>query len=153
MIRRKIENQLRSLAGMYPVVTITGPRQSGKTTLARAVFPDYKYVSLENFDLREAALSDPRGFLNTFSAPVISSVFDGYVVVITAVRPPIPAAHPEKQDVIITRISRLVMNIASPFPDPTDNAAPTASLDRRAVRKSRLVVDDSGAWAVPAPFR
>ena len=71
MIQRKIENQLRALAGMYPVVTITGPRQSGKTTLAREVFKGYKYASLENFDLREAALSDPKGFLNTFTAPVI----------------------------------------------------------------------------------
>ncbi len=71
MIRRKIEKQLRLLAGMYPVVTITGPRQSGKTTLARAVFPEHQYVSLENFDLREAALSDPKGFLSRFSPPVI----------------------------------------------------------------------------------
>ncbi|MBQ9337408.1 MAG: ATP-binding protein [Lentisphaeria bacterium] len=71
MIRRKIEDQLRLLAGMYPVVTITGPRQSGKTTLARAVFPDHRYVSLENFDLREVALADPKGFLRTFHGPVI----------------------------------------------------------------------------------
>lgn len=71
MIRRKIENQLRTLAGMYPVVTITGPRQSGKTTLAREVFRDHQYLSLENFDLREAAISDPKGFLKTFPAPVI----------------------------------------------------------------------------------
>ena len=71
MIRRKIEEQLCSLAKMYPVVTITGPRQSGKTTLAREVFKDHKYVSLENFDLREAAISDPKGFLKSFSAPVI----------------------------------------------------------------------------------
>lgn len=71
MIRRKIEDQLRLLSGMYPAVTITGPRQSGKTTLAQTVFPGHKYVSLENFDLREAAHSDPRGFLREFSAPVI----------------------------------------------------------------------------------
>ena len=71
MIRRKIEKQLRLLAKMYPVVTITGPRQSGKTTLAQAVFKKHKYVSLENFDLREAALADPKGFLREFHGPVI----------------------------------------------------------------------------------
>ena len=71
MIARKIENQLRTLAGMYPVVTITGPRQSGKTTLAKAVFPEHKYVSLENFDLRQMAQMDPKGFLDSFAAPVI----------------------------------------------------------------------------------
>lgn len=71
MIRREIETQLRSLAGMYPVVTITGPRQSGKSTLARAVFPDHGYVSLENFDIRDAAQADPKGFLASCSSPVI----------------------------------------------------------------------------------
>jgi hypothetical protein len=71
MIARTIENQLRQLAVMYPVVTITGPRQSGKTTIARAVFPDHKYVSLENFDIREAAQADPNGFLASCSPPVI----------------------------------------------------------------------------------
>ena len=71
MIARKIEKQLRKLAEMYPVVTITGPRQSGKTTLAKAVFPEHKYVSLENFDLRQMAQADPKGFLKSFPAPVI----------------------------------------------------------------------------------
>ena len=71
MIPRQIEKQLRRLAGMYPVVTITGPRQSGKTTLAKAIFPQYQYVSLENFDIRNAAKADPNGFLRSFSAPVI----------------------------------------------------------------------------------
>lgn len=71
MIARQIEPQLRTLATMYPVVTITGPRQSGKTTLARMVFPEYKYVSLENFDRREAAQTDPKGFLDAFPPPVI----------------------------------------------------------------------------------
>lgn len=71
MITRQIESQLRSLARMYPAVTITGPRQSGKTTLAKAVFPQYQYVSLENFDIRQMAQSDPEGFLQSFPAPVI----------------------------------------------------------------------------------
>ena len=71
MIARQIENQLRHLAEIYPVVTITGPRQSGKTTLAKALFPRHKYVSLENFDIRQMAQADPKGFLKSFSAPVI----------------------------------------------------------------------------------
>ena len=71
MIARKIEYQLRKLAGIYPVVTITGPRQSGKTILAKAVFPAHKYVSLENFDLRQMAQVDPKGFLNAFPPLVI----------------------------------------------------------------------------------
>ncbi len=49
----------------YPVVTITGPRQSGKTTICRATFPDSTYVNLEAPDTREFAQQDPRGFLAT----------------------------------------------------------------------------------------
>lgn len=63
MIPRALEPRLRQLATFYPVVAVTGPRQSGKTTLCRAVFPDHPYVSLETLDTREFALDDPRAFL------------------------------------------------------------------------------------------
>lgn len=63
MIRRDLERRLRALARKYPVVTVTGPRQSGKTTLCRAVFASKPYVSLEAPDTQEFARRDPRGFL------------------------------------------------------------------------------------------
>lgn len=63
MIPRRLRNHLLAAAGWYPVVAVTGPRQSGKTTLCQATFPDKPYVSLEPLDTREAALTDPRGFL------------------------------------------------------------------------------------------
>jgi predicted AAA+ superfamily ATPase len=63
MIERTITPCLKSLFAQYPFVTVTGPRQSGKTTLCRAAFPDLKYANLEAPDQREFALSDPRGFL------------------------------------------------------------------------------------------
>lgn len=63
MIERDIQPVLARLAKQYPVLTITGPRQSGKTTLARTVFPGKPYVSLEDPDVRRFALDDPRGFL------------------------------------------------------------------------------------------
>lgn len=62
---------LADAARQLPVVSLTGPRQSGKTTLARATFPHYAYISLENPDTREAAKADPRGFLRQFSQGVI----------------------------------------------------------------------------------
>lgn len=63
MIRRQLEKKIKSLAKQYPVVTLTGPRQSGKTTLAKTCFPKYNYYSLEDLDIREYAYQDPRGFL------------------------------------------------------------------------------------------
>jgi predicted AAA+ superfamily ATPase len=71
MIPRTLEETLRSRATMYPVVTLTGPRQSGKTTLVRATFPEHAYRSLEDPDERDYALRDPRGFLRQFSSGVI----------------------------------------------------------------------------------
>ncbi len=63
MIEREITPFLVGLFKQYPFVTLTGPRQSGKTTLSRAAFPDLDYVNLEAPDTREFAESDPRGFL------------------------------------------------------------------------------------------
>ncbi|MBR1609323.1 MAG: ATP-binding protein [Kiritimatiellae bacterium] len=63
MIKRDIENTILEMAGYYPVVTITGPRQSGKTTLAKALFPEHSYFSLETGHVRDAALADPMAFL------------------------------------------------------------------------------------------
>jgi predicted AAA+ superfamily ATPase len=73
MIPRHAAATLRALARHYPVVALTGPRQSGKSTLARAVFPGLPYASLEDLDLREFATSDPRGFLAQYSD---GAVFD-----------------------------------------------------------------------------
>jgi len=71
MIKRGLQSVLRQAARQYPVVTLTGPRQSGKTTLVRAAFPRYDHVSLEDPDQRGFALEDPRGFLAQFKRPAI----------------------------------------------------------------------------------
>jgi hypothetical protein len=64
MIKRAIAEKILHYARRYPVVTITGPRQSGKTTLCKALFPKLKYYSLENADTRNFARNDPRSFLS-----------------------------------------------------------------------------------------
>jgi predicted AAA+ superfamily ATPase len=66
MIEREAASKALQLAKQYPVVTITGPRQSGKTTLCRMIFAEKDYVSLEDVDERQYAMNDPRGFLNRF---------------------------------------------------------------------------------------
>lgn len=66
LINRTIESILSDLASKYPVVTITGPRQSGKTTLCKKVFHHKPYANLESPDIRQFAIDDPRGFLAQF---------------------------------------------------------------------------------------
>jgi predicted AAA+ superfamily ATPase len=63
MVTRDLLPELRAAAGEYPVVTLVGPRQSGKTTLAQRAFPAKPYRSLEDPDVRAWAQQDPRGFL------------------------------------------------------------------------------------------
>lgn len=70
-ISRTYEAQLVRDAAAFRVVTILGPRQSGKTTLAKRLFKNYRYASLEDPELRRLALSDPRTFLTRFQAPAI----------------------------------------------------------------------------------
>jgi len=55
----------------YPIVTLIGPRQSGKTTLVRLTFPEMPYASLEDPDTRQRAMEDPRGFLASFPSGAI----------------------------------------------------------------------------------
>jgi len=66
MIERTMATKMISLAQKFQVITLTGPRQSGKTTLVRASFPAFPYISLEEPDIRQFALADPRGFLSNY---------------------------------------------------------------------------------------
>jgi len=71
MIQRSLSAKLHTLAGKYQVITLTGPRQSGKTTLVKHIFPNLPYVSLEDPDIRQFALTDPRGFLSNYPAGAV----------------------------------------------------------------------------------
>ncbi len=70
-IERSILPQIAEGLKQYPIVALTGPRQSGKTTLLKKFFPEYRYVSLENPDIREFAISDAASFLNQYADMVI----------------------------------------------------------------------------------
>lgn len=89
MIKREIEQVCKQLFAQYPILSITGPRQSGKTTLARALFPEKPYINFEYPDQRRLAIEDPRSFLKKFPegaildeiqrAPEIPSYLQGIV--------------------------------------------------------------------------
>lgn len=71
MIERVIYRQVISALDHYPILAITGPRQSGKTTMLRSMFPNFRYVNLENPDAREYAAQDPKSFLEEYDRHVI----------------------------------------------------------------------------------
>jgi len=73
MIKREISQELIQAASDYPIVTIIGPRQSGKTTLAKMTFPNYSYCTLEDPDIRQYATEDPRSFLEKYNK---NTIFD-----------------------------------------------------------------------------
>jgi predicted AAA+ superfamily ATPase len=72
VITRTAVDKAKAMAEKFPVIVFTGPRQSGKTTLAKMSFPTYRYVSLENPQNLEFALTDPQGFL---------AIYDCYVII------------------------------------------------------------------------
>ena len=71
LINRNIEGIIKESCRYFPVITVTGPRQSGKTTLIKQLFPDYQYFSLENPDTKLLALNDPLGFLQSHESGII----------------------------------------------------------------------------------
>ncbi|MBL7078322.1 ATP-binding protein [Candidatus Shapirobacteria bacterium] len=71
MIKRTLGKKITNLAKKLPIIVVTGPRQSGKTTLLKHLFPSFTYVSLEDPDMRLFAKDDPRGFLDSYKPPVI----------------------------------------------------------------------------------
>jgi len=66
VIKRDLSESISKIALQFPVIIITGPRQSGKTTLVQNIFPEKAYISLEDLDTREFAEQDPRGFLSQY---------------------------------------------------------------------------------------
>jgi uncharacterized protein len=71
LINRDLANIIIEMAKMWPVISITGPRQSGKTTLSKLCFPDYEYVNLENPETIDRLKADPKSFLTNFTTGII----------------------------------------------------------------------------------
>ena len=71
VVDRCLKVGICAMMDKYPIIALTGPRQSGKTTLLKTLFPDYLYLSLENPDNRSFAESDPNGFLDKYNSKII----------------------------------------------------------------------------------
>lgn len=71
MISRQLEKKIKQAARQFPIVSVMGPRQSGKTTLVKSIFPKAEYVSFEDPDVRRNVEADPRGFLTSYKSMLI----------------------------------------------------------------------------------
>jgi predicted AAA+ superfamily ATPase len=113
MISRTLSPCLTRLAAQYPVVTVTGPRQSGKTTLCRAAFPNKPYLNLESPDVREYALTDPRGFLGAYPEGAILDEIQRAPDLISYLQPIIDAENRVGQYILTGSQQFEVMNTIS----------------------------------------
>lgn len=111
MINRKQSSYLLKMAECYPVVTITGPRQSGKTTLSRELFPQYAYRNLEAEDTLAIAKSDPRAFLGQGTTDMIIDEIQRFPGLLTYIQE-YADANRRKGQYILTGSSQPELNAA-----------------------------------------
>ena len=116
-IKRVIEAELFDLALQYPVVMITGPRQAGKTSLAQRCFPDKPYFSLENPDLREQIIADPRAFFSANPEGAIIDEFQRYPDILSYIQGIVDEKKQKGQFILtgsnnITMLSHVIQSLA-----------------------------------------
>jgi predicted AAA+ superfamily ATPase len=112
MIKRIIESELGITAKEYPIITIIGPRQSGKTTLAKKSFPEYKYVNLENPEHRSLAENDPKSFLQRYAPPVIIDEIQNVPELISWIQVITDENHGNKAQFVLTGSHQLKLREA-----------------------------------------
>ncbi len=109
MVKREITTKIKAMADKMPIISIAGPRQSGKTTLAKMCFPDYKYVNLENPDTMEEAISDPRLFLNSDRKGLIIDEIQKYPKLLSYIQT-ISDEHNRPGEFVITGSQNLLIS-------------------------------------------
>jgi len=109
MVKREITAKIKAMANKMPIISIAGPRQSGKTTLAKMCFPDYRYVNLENPDTMEEAISDPRLFLNSGRKGLIIDEIQKYPKLLSYIQT-ISDEHNRPGEFVITGSQNLLIS-------------------------------------------
>ena len=110
-ISRSLEPVLKKAVSEFPVVFLTGPRQSGKTTLLRRLFGErFRYVSLDQPDIRISASEDPRSFLKKFSSPVIFDEVQHAPTLLPYIKQIIEEDRQENGQYLLTGSQNLLLN-------------------------------------------
>ncbi len=107
MFKRHLAKYILKYAKEYPIVALVGPRQSGKTTLVKSLFPDYKYLSLENLSLRKSAAEDPSGFLATHGPFLVLDEVQNVPEIFSAIQEVVDL-NPEAAQYILTGSSQFL---------------------------------------------
>jgi predicted AAA+ superfamily ATPase len=113
MKTRVIGPKLKEFASLYPVITVTGPRQSGKTTLCRTLFPGKDYVNLEDTEQRWIAQTDPKGFLSRFAGDVVIDEVQRAPNLISAIQVAVDEQHRPGRFVLTGSQNLLLMKTIS----------------------------------------
>ncbi len=93
IVQRKILSAIKNLINKYPIIALTGPRQSGKTTFLRTAFSNYTYVNLEDPDTRNFAETDPRSFINQYNQYVIFDEIQRVPSLFSYIQPIVDESH------------------------------------------------------------
>lgn len=148
MIKREAQNAVHRLADQFPVIAITGPRQSGKSTLAQMAFPKKKYVTFDEKDLRELAQSNPKDFLAAFPNGVIIDEAQKVPEIFDAIKLSVDRGEYEPGKYVLTGSSqfRLKENISDSLAGRVGllNLLP---LSIRELKKEKLLTDDPYDYA------
>jgi len=143
MIPRHLKPTLDRLAASFPILAMTGPRQSGKTTLARACFPDHAYVNLENPDERAFARDDPKGLLARFPEGAIFDEAQGWPDLFSWLQGMVDEERVPGRFVLTgSQQFGLLAGITQSLAGRVGNRPPPAALRRRALR---VVLGAAGA--------
>ena len=102
MIRRDLEAVLTRDATLYPVVTLFGPRQSGKTTLVKSIFPAHRYANLEDPQTRHLAQTDYKAFFALYPPPVVIDEIQRVPELASAIQPLVDEQRERKGAFILT---------------------------------------------------
>ena len=146
MIKREMATLLRAGVREMPVVTITGPRQSGKTTLVRETLSSYKYVNLEQKDLREEALADPLGLLERLGHKVIFDEVQNAPGLLSYIQVRVDEKRRKGQYVLTGSQNLLLLEKVSQSLAGRTYVQHLLPLSARELNKAKLLTDDPWEW-------